>query len=126
MDRIINILVVEPRKEPRRATVADTLKTLQDIVGGPIEVGCYLPQQVMLICNGEGKNAGLPPNRPSPANPGDCIHGTFLLCGYEGEHFASLSDEQRETFQKYFALPSAPVRPGEEVRKHPKSKEYSR
>lgn len=126
MDRIINILVVEPGKEPRRATVADTLATLQEIVGGPIEVGCYLPQRVMLICNGAGKNVGLSPNRPNPNDPQDHIHGTFLLCSYEGEHFASLSDEQRETFQNYFALPSEPVRPGEEVHKHPRSQIHSR
>lgn len=120
MDRVINILVVEPGKEPRRATVADTLKTLQEIVGGPIEVGCYLPQRVMLICNGEGKSAGLPPNRPNPNDPQDHIYGAFLLCGYEGEHFASLSDQQRETFQDYFALSNSPVQGGKEEKPYRK------
>lgn len=66
MDQKINVLIVEPGKEPRPATVEDTLEAFQQIVGGPIEAGCYLPQRVMLICNGEGKNMGLPPNRPKP------------------------------------------------------------
>ena len=104
MDQKINVLIVEPGKEPRPATVEDTLEAFQQIVGGPIEAGCYLPQRVMLICNGEGKHMGLMPNRENPTDSGDFIAGTFLLCSFEGEHFASLSDEQRKMFQDYFAL----------------------
>jgi len=55
----IDILVVEPGEAPRPAKVEDTLEAFQQIVGGPIEAGCYLPQRVMLICNGEGKHMGL-------------------------------------------------------------------
>lgn len=107
MDRKIDVLIVEPGKRPRMSTVVDDLEHLQEIVGGPIEAGCYLPQRVMLICNGEGKNMGLPPNRLNPNGSGDTICGTFLLCSFEGERFASLSDEQRKMFQDYFALPGS-------------------
>ena len=105
MDQKINVLIVDPGKEPRPATVTDNLETLQQIVGGSIEAGCYLPHRVMLICNGEGKLMGLPPNRPNPNDSNDFICGTFLLCSFEGEHFASLSPAQQMRFQKYFALP---------------------
>ena len=105
MEQKINVLIVEPGKEPRPSTVTDNLETLQQIVGGPIEAGCYLPQRVMLICNGEGKLMGLPPNRPNPNDSTDFICGTFLLCSFEGEHFASLSPAQQARFQKHFALP---------------------
>ena len=104
MDQKIDVLIVEPGKEPRLATVVDDLEHLQQIVGGPIEAGCYLPQRVMLICNGEGKNMGLPPNRPNPTDSGDYIAGTFLLCSFEGERFASLNTEQQARFGAYFAL----------------------
>lgn len=104
MAKKINILVVEPGKAPRSARVRDSLETFQAIVGGPIEIGCYLPQQVMLVCNGEGKNLGLPPNRPHP-NARDYIAGTFFLCGLEGEHFASLTPAQQLEFQLHFAKP---------------------
>ncbi len=107
MDQKINILIVEPGKEPRPAAVEDTLEAFQQIVGGPIEAGCYLPQRVMLICNGEGKNMNLPPNRPNPTDSGDTICGTFLLCSFEGERFASLSPAQQTQFQAYFALPGS-------------------
>ena len=105
MTREIDILVVEPGKSPRPERVTDTLETFQQIVGGPIEAGCYLPQRVMLICNGEGKNMGLMPNRENPTDSRDFIAGTFLLCSFEGEHFASLTDAQRKEFEAYFALP---------------------
>ena len=107
MDQKINILIVEPGKEPRPATVEDTLEAFQQIVGGPIEAGCYLPQRVMLVCNSEGKNMGLMPNRENPTDSGDFIAGTFLLCGFEGEHFASLTPAQQTQFQAYFALPGS-------------------
>ena len=103
MTREIDILVVEPGKAPRRERVVDTLDTFTEIVGGPIEAGCYLPQRVMLVCNSEGKNMGLMPNRENPTDNGDFIAGTFLLCSFEGEHFASLTAAQQREFEAYFA-----------------------
>ena len=44
MAKKINILVVEPGKAPRPARVKNTLPTFSEIVGGSIEMGCYLPQ----------------------------------------------------------------------------------
>ena len=104
MAKEIDILVVEPGKVPYPAKVEDTLEAFQQIVGGPIEAGCYLPQRVMLICNSEGKHMGLMPNRESPTDSGDFIAGTFLLCGFEGERFASLTTDQRREFEAYFAV----------------------
>ncbi len=104
MNQKIDILIVEPGKEPRLSTVTNDLETLQQIVGGPIEAGCYLPQRVMLICNTDGKNMGLLPNRPNPADSTDAICGTFLLCSFEGDRFTSLTPAQQMEFQSYFAL----------------------
>ena len=106
MDQTIDVLIVEPGKEPRPATAEDTLEAFEQIVGGSAELGCYPAQQVMLICNEYGKNMGLPPNRVNPANPPSYIYGPFLLCSYEGVHFTSLSPAQQSQFQAHFALPS--------------------
>ena len=105
MTKKIDILVVEPDKSPYPARVEDTLEAFQKIVGGPIEAGCYLPQRVMLICNSEGKNMGLMPNRENPRVNQDFIAGTFLLCSFEGDNFTSLSPVQQREFEAYFALP---------------------
>ena len=104
MDQQINVLIVEPGKKPRLSTVTGNLDTLQQIVGGVIEVGCYLPQRVMLVCNSEGKDMDLPPNCLYPDDSGDFIYGTFLLCNFEGANFTSLTPAQQAQFQEYFAL----------------------
>ena len=105
MTREIDILVVEPCKAPRPAKVEDTLEAFQKIVGGPIEAGCHLPQRLMPICNSEGKHMRLMPNPENPTDSSDFIAGTFLLCSFEGEHFASLTAAQQKEFEAYFALP---------------------
>lgn len=104
MAKRINILVVEPGKAPRPARVKNTLQTFSEIVGGPVEVGCYLPQRVMLVYREDGKNLGLPPNRVNP-RARDYIAGTFLLCGFEDDSFISLTPAQQLEFQEYFAKP---------------------
>ena len=104
MAREIDILVVEPGKAPRPAKAKDTLEAFQEIVGGPVEIGSYLPQRVMLISNGEGKNMGLPFNRADPRSE-DYIAGTFLLCSFEDDRFISLTPAQQSEFQALFAHP---------------------
>ena len=94
MAKEINVLVVEPGKAPRPAKVKNTLETFSEIVGGPVEAGCYLPQRVMLICQENGKQRGLPPNRANP-RAGNYIAGTFLLCGFEDDSFISLPRPSR-------------------------------
>lgn len=104
MAKKINILVVEPGKAPRPARVKNTMHTFAQIIGGSVEVGCYLPQRVMMIYRENGKNLGLPPNRMNPRAQ-DYIAGTFLLCGFEDDSFISLTPAQQLEFQEYFAKP---------------------
>lgn len=104
MEKKINILVVEPGKPPRPAQVESSLDTFAKVVGGPVEVSCFLPQRVLLICQENGRQRGLPPNRENP-QAGDYIAGTFLLCGFEDDSFISLTSAQQMEFQSRFAKP---------------------
>ena len=104
MAQEINVLGVEAGKAPRPERVLNTMEAFAEIVDGPIEAGCYLPQRVMLIRNSEEKNLGLPPNRVNPRTK-DYIAGTFLLCGFEGTSFTSLTQTQQNDFLEYFAKP---------------------
>ena len=103
-EKDINILIVEPGKAPRPATMANTLNAAEQIVGGALQIGCFLPQRVLLISRED--TTGLMPNRPLPDGKG-YISGTFLLCGVpeEGCNFASLSPERQKEFQDKFAYP---------------------
>ena len=77
MTQEIDVLIVELGKAPRPAKVLNTMDAFKEIVGGPIEIGAYLPQRVMLIFNSEGKRLSLLPNR-APSHTRDYIAGTFL------------------------------------------------
>lgn len=102
MGQKIEILVVEPGKVPCAATVNSTLEEVERMLGGTAQLGCFLPQRVMLFSRQETE--GLVPNRRMPGKK-EVIRGTFLLCGIpeEGNNFASLSPSQQEEFQSLFA-----------------------
>ena len=59
----IRVLYVQPGKYPEERTIPNTLRALQELVGGDIE--CCRPwrDSVCVICNDSGKIDGLPPNR---------------------------------------------------------------
>ena len=107
-DNIMTILVVEPMQEPYVWEIDGSLASMQDIVGGAIEGTYPFDDCVAIICNGDGKLKGLPPNRnltDSSGIPYDTIHGTFFVVGLGKETFRSLTDEQIRHFQEVFRLP---------------------
>lgn len=101
----INILIVEPGKAPRPAAMRNTLEAAEKIVGGSVQIGCFLPPKVLLLYRED--TDGLTPNRPMPYSDGSTLYGTFLLCGLpeDGGGFASLTPEQQKEFQDVFAQP---------------------
>ena len=85
----ITVLKVEPGKAPEQVTIPNTLKAMQELVGGHIEVINY--QGACLICNEDGKLLGLEPNRRIGQ---DVITGTFFLANSDLEgSLYSLSEE---------------------------------
>lgn len=104
----MTILKVEPGKPPEEATIPNTLKAMQEMVGGYIEV-VYL-DGICLVCNEEGKLMGLEGNRRVG---GDIIAGTFFLAGDNRDgDFCSLTQEQLERFGQMFAQPES-IQPSE-------------
>lgn len=104
MDQRMDILIVKPGEAPSPATIANTLEAVEEMLGGAAQIGCFLPQRVLLISRQDA--AGLALNRPMPGGKGH-ISGTFLLCGVpeEGCRFASLTPVQQGEFQRIFAAP---------------------
>lgn len=104
MAQNMDILVVEPGKAPRPATLANTLEAAEQALGGAVQVGCFLPQKVFLISRESAE--GMAPNRCLPDGNGH-VNGTFLLCGMpEGSgQFGSLTPEQKEAFRNIFRWP---------------------
>lgn len=104
MTDMMDVLIVEPGKAPRPAQVPNTLEAMEGALGGTVQIGCFLPQRVLMASR--EKTAGLAPNRRMPGKNG-CISGPFLLCGIptEGECFVSLTPGQQAEFQEVFAEP---------------------
>ena len=106
----MRILVIEPGKAPVEREIDGSLQSMQEIVGGPIQVMYPFGDTTVLICHEEGKLLGLTKNRAiytDDAEVSDIVSGTFILCdGPAGsERFASLTDYQLQRFKSYFGLP---------------------
>ena len=102
MSKKLKGLLVAENKLPEVVEIPDTLKSLQELVGGYIEY-CYMPEHedVVLICNEEGKINGMGPNRDIGH---DIIFGPFFIVGDNpdiGENL-SLTEEQISKWSKAF------------------------
>ena len=105
----MRVLVIEPECRPEVREIDDSLKAMQEIVGGYIQP-IYLDDSVALVCNDEGKVMNLPLNRGLRDKIGqiyDIVSGTFFLCGApaDSDHFTSLTPEQIEQYRKRFHTP---------------------
>lgn len=95
----IQVLIVEPHRRPYGATICPKLHSIQDIVGGCIQVvqDGLLKDDAVIVCNENGKLVGLPANRAlrdGRSKVQDVIHGTFMVVGTAGEDFTSLTPRQ--------------------------------
>lgn len=106
----MRILVVEPERRPQLREIDSSLRSMQEIVSGPIQTSYPFEDAVILVCNREGRSMDLPANRRLRDKDGrtyDIVCGTFLLCGVpdDSDHFTSLTTEQIERYQKIFYTP---------------------
>lgn len=90
-EKRIKCLLVEPYKLPSEIEIDNTLEAKQEIVDGLIE--CVYFEDVIIICNEEGKINGMHWNRDIGS---DIIFGPFLIVGddYENGSFKSLTEKQ--------------------------------
>lgn len=99
----IKVLIIEPDQEPRTAEIMNGLQTLQDLVGGYIDL--MHPNQdgsVVVIFNEDGRINGLSQNREIN---GKIYVGTLIVTGHnENGEFCSLSPIQSETYKQLFRI----------------------
>ncbi len=115
MKQSMDILIVEPGKAPRTASLpGNTLEAVEAALGGAVQVGCFLPQRVLMASRED--TGGLAPNRCLPGGKG-VVSGPFLLCGVpeEGCLFDSLTPGQQKAFLELFAEPGEFMMVGNEV-----------
>ena len=106
----IEVILVEPLKEPRCIEINNDLETMQQLVGGLIEMSMPFEDEVAIICNDEGKLKGLEPNRAIYAENGylmDIIAGTFFIAKapFDSEEFESLSEDMKNKYLEKYRTP---------------------
>ncbi len=102
----IKVVLLEPGKMARVEEIESSLESMQNVVGGNIDV-CSLPDALM-IHNREGKLLNLPFNRGLCDDNGfvkDVIAGTCFICCSREDEFIGLSDKQISTYLKQFKYP---------------------
>ncbi len=109
----MDVLLIEPGRHPLLVDIKNDLKTLQEKVGGLIEVIYPFTDLVGLICNEEGKLLGLPLNRALADY--DIIAGTFLIVGLNEDSFCSLTPALIEKYRRKFYTPEQFLRLGQQI-----------
>ena len=91
-EKELKIVLKKVGENPEIMNIENTLERKQELVGGLIEVVPVL-EDVLLICNEEGKLENLLPNLIFPYDyiAGDCF---FVGDDYKNGDFKSLTDEQ--------------------------------
>ena len=113
----LRVILCRPGETAEIVVIEDDLESMQELVGGLIEP--YDPfysetdpryENVILVCNEEGKLMQLPPNRAIVDEDGrvmDVIRGPFFLCyaPVESERFLSIPPDLEEEFLRKYELP---------------------
>ena len=114
---MLRVILCRPGETAEVVEIEDELESMQDLVGGLIEP--YDPfysetdpryENVILVCNEEGKLMQLPLNRAIVDEDGrvmDVIRGPFFLCyaPVESERFLSIPPDLEEEFLRKYELP---------------------
>ena len=114
---MLRVILCRPGEAAEIVEIEDDLESMQELVGGLIEP--YDPfysetdpryENVILVCNEEGKLRQLPPSRAIVDEDGhvmDVIAGPFFLCyaPIESERFLSMPPDLEKEFRKKYELP---------------------
>jgi len=98
----IKVLIKKPYQEIEEVEIDNELKTLQEIVGGLIQIVPFpTVKGVDLIINEEGKLESLDGNFFMPHYE-DCTVGNAIMASHDEEgNLASISDKQKKKVKEY-------------------------
>lgn len=106
-DKEMRILAIDKYEEPVVKEIENTLEDMQKYVMGHIEI-VTLSGTAVLVCNEDGRLADFTPNRILKiGHRQEVIRGDFFICGWTGDEFCDISDEDVEKYTKMFSIPEA-------------------
>ena len=92
----IKVIIKRPGEDVGHVTwISNTLENLQKNVDGNIEV-IPIANNILMICNEDGKNLGLEKNFIMGMMLKDTVVGTVIICGQDGEEFGDVPITRRQ------------------------------
>ena len=109
-DKKIEVIWVQPMREAQVIEIDNDLASMQELVDGYIEEYMPFEDDAAIVCNGEGKLMGLPPNRAIYDQDGhiqEVICGSFFICHapIDSEEFESLPEDMKKKYMEKFKAP---------------------
>ena len=98
----MRVLYIKTGKEPIVIDVLHKLEAFQSLVAGLIEVVDPFDDDVILVCNEEGRNLGLPINRIINERMDIC--GDFFLCGHDGTGLSDIPEDLIDKYRNVFSI----------------------
>lgn len=95
-DPFLRVLVKRPGLPLRAEVVENTLRSMQELVDGPIEC-VTITEDIAIVCNEEGRLRGL---SPSASVLGMQFVGPVAFVGTRGEEFASISSKNERIVRR--------------------------
>lgn len=102
----MKVVIVEPNKPAYVAEIENDYRIISKIIDGPIQIAPFF-SDAMILCNEDGKIENLPITAYFSFGDdcSDVIVGTFIICGIDGDDFASLSDDLCLKYTELFKEP---------------------
>lgn len=103
MSRKVSVIIKRPREKPYKTNISDSLKNLQNTVGGNIET-VTLREDMTFIVNEEGRLLGLP---YSCTVCGIDLYGTVIVIGVKGDEFDDIPmtfDQAKKLFPQMWEV----------------------
>ena len=106
----ISVILCSSGKEAEIVEIEDSLEEMMNIVGGQIEEYMPFEDDVVIVCNADGKMNGLPMNRTIRDESGailDVVNGDFFICygPFESETFLSLPEDLANKYLEEYRWP---------------------
>ena len=117
----LRIIVCRVDERAEVIEIEDSLKAMQEVVGGLIQEYMPFEDEVALIVNEEGKMMGLPLNRGICNEKGrlqDIVAGDFFICyaPIESERFLSMPPDLEKKYKELFDLPEMFMMDGRDIK----------
>lgn len=92
----IKVIMCPANRAPYVTNIENSLKNMQNIVGGYIEAHT-MTESCVAVMNEEGRILAMPENKSFPW-PGH--HGDIFICGVDSDEFGDIQDYDKQFFLK--------------------------